>query len=173
MPHRSLILTTLELLLLGSCALPPPEPERPMHRDHDKQEILAHIHGIFEAYVGRDREAIRRAHTQDWTGFQGPSTAIERGIDAYMMNAERSLDALRGTGFDILDTEVQLLGDAALVYYVARYDYEDGEGQAGSIPLRALDVYRRTPAGWNQSGSHITVIPEPSESGWGEGSDQR
>ena len=131
----------------------------------DREQVIDHIHSIFQAYVGRDREAIRRTHTVDWTGFQGPSTQIERGIEAYMKNADASLESLQGTGYELLDTEVQLYGDLALVYYVARYDYRDAEGKEGSIPLRSIDVYRREGDGWNQAGSHITVIP--STASWG------
>ncbi len=125
----------------------------------DREEILAHIHGIFQAFLRRDRDAIRRSHTADWTGFQGPSTQIERGIDAYMVNADKSLSSLHGTGYELLDTEVQIHGDIGIVYYVARYDYRDADGKEGSIPLRSVDIYRRDGDGWNQAGSHITVIP--------------
>ena len=132
----------------------------------DQEQVLAHIDSIFQAYVRRDRDAIRRLHTNDWIGFQGPSTTIERGIDAYMKNAETSLEHFRGTGYEILDSEVQLFGDLALVYYVARYDYRDKDEREGSIPLRAIDIYRRENGEWNQAGSHITVIP--SGGSWGE-----
>ena len=128
--------------------------------ESDGTKILAHIHGIFRAYLRADREAIRRSHTPDWTGFQGPSTGIERGIDDYMRNALNSLETLEGTGYEIADTELQLHGDIALVYYVARYHYRRREtGEAGTVPLRALDVYRRDGGEWNQCGSHITPIP--------------
>jgi ketosteroid isomerase-like protein len=127
--------------------------------EHDRAAILGHIQSIFEAYIRRDRNAIRRTHTLDWTGFQGPSTKIERGIDDYMVNADLSLATLTGTGFELLDSEVQFRGNVALVYYVARYDYRDAEGAAHSVPLRALDVYERDGEGWIQCGSHIAVIP--------------
>jgi ketosteroid isomerase-like protein len=130
-----------------------------MNTAKDREDILQHIHGIFRAYLRRDREVIRAMHTSDWTGFQGPSVRIERGIDAYMVNAERSLEHFHGTGYEILDTEVQFHGDVALVYYIARYDYRDAQGRAGSIPLRSIDVYRRESGAWNQCGSHITPIP--------------
>jgi ketosteroid isomerase-like protein len=133
----------------------------------DRTAILDHIRSIFQAYLERDRESIRSTHTRDWTGFQGPSTRIERGIDDYMANADRSLAAFRGTGYELLDTEVQLYGDLALVYYVARYDYLDGDGKAGSLGLRSLDVYRREAGEWSQCGSHIT--PLPAGGVWGEG----
>ncbi len=137
-----------------------------MNEPTDRDEIIAHIHTIFQAYLRQDREALRRTHTHDWTGFQGPSVKIERGIDDYMVNAENSLQNLRGTGYELLDTEVQLYGDLALVYYVARYDYLDRDGRAGSLPLRSIDVYRRENGRWNQCGSHITTIPAAAN--WGE-----
>jgi ketosteroid isomerase-like protein len=130
----------------------------------DREDILNHIHSIFQAYLRQDREVIRRTHTRDWTGFQGPSTKIERGLDDYMVNAEKSLSALRGTGYELLDTEVQIYGDLAVVYYVARYDFRDGEGKAGAVPLRSVDIYRREAGEWNQCGSHIT--PVPANSAW-------
>lgn len=132
----------------------------------DREQILQHIHGIFQAYLRQDREAIRRTHTEDWTGFQGPSVKIERGIEDYMVNAEKSLQNLRGTGYELLDTEVQVYGDVAVVYYVARFDYRDSSGKAGSLPLRSVDIYRREQGRWNQCGSHITPIPGGGL--WGE-----
>ncbi|HEU4521349.1 MAG TPA: nuclear transport factor 2 family protein [Thermoanaerobaculia bacterium] len=130
----------------------------PVYRD--RAAILEHIHGIFRAYLARDRAAIERMHTKDWVGFQGPSQQIERGIADYMRNADRSLQSLQGTGYELLDVEVQLYGDMALVYYVARYDYRSiADGKEGSLRLRSIDVYRREGDGWNQCGSHIAVIP--------------
>lgn len=135
---------------------------------NDREEILAHIRSIFEAYIRQDRDAIRRTHSSDWTGFQNPSVRIERGIDAYMRNAELSLQTLRGKSFEILDAEVQVRGDTAIVYYVARYDFVHSDGQPGSVPLRSVDIYRREADGWIQCGSHIGVIP--AEASWERGS---
>ena len=83
-----------------------------------------------------------------------------------MKNAEKSLESFHGTEFELLDTEVEVQGDLAIVYYVARYDYRDREGNDGSIPLRSVDIYRREGSGWNQCGSHITVIPAAGS--WGQ-----
>jgi len=131
--------------------------------ESDADLILAHIHAIFQAYIRRDRETIRNTHTVDWTGFQGPSTKIERGIEAYMVNAEKSLSHLTGTGYEILDSEVQIYGDIGIVYYVARYDYRDADGHDGSVPLRSVDIYRRLGGEWIQIGSHIGTIPASGE----------
>jgi ketosteroid isomerase-like protein len=132
----------------------------------DRRQILEHINGIFQAYLRQDRDTLRSMHTPDWIGFQGPSVKIERGIDAYMVNAEKSLQNFRGVGYELLDTEVQIHGDVAFVYYVARYDYRERDGGEGSIHLRSVDIYRRENAGWNQAGSHIAVVPRGGH--WGE-----
>jgi len=135
--------------------------------DGDRAEIIRHIRSIFEAYLRKDRAAIRRTHARDWVGFLGPSTKIERGIDDYMAGADRSLESFDGLGYELLDTEVQLYGDLGLVYYTARYDFQDHDGHKESLPLRSLDVYRREGGGWIQAGSHITPIPSGGR--WGEG----
>jgi len=133
----------------------------------EQEQIIDHIRSLFEAYLRQDRDAIRKGHTEDWVGFQGPSTKIERGLDDYMKNAELSLENFKATGYELLDTEVQLYGDVAVVYYVARYEYRDRYGAENSFRVRAVDIYRRTKEGWNQAGSHIT--PMPSGGAWGEG----
>jgi ketosteroid isomerase-like protein len=165
--EQYLVASLVGVALIGAAAVVGEVAPLPADADADRAAILAHIRGIFQAYVDRDRAAIERTHTADWTGFQGPSTRIERGIADYMANADRSLAAFRGTGYELLDTEVQLHGDLALVYYVARYEYLDGEGRAGALGLRSLDVYRRESGEWIQCGSHIT--PLPSGGAWGEG----
>lgn len=137
-----------------------------MGTQDDRQAILNHIHTIFQAYLRKDRETIRRTHTPDWVGFQGPSIKIERGIDDYMVNAEKSMQHLDGTGYELIDTEVQIHGNLALVYYVARYDYRDAQSNEGSIRLRSIDVYRRENGVWNQCGSHIAPIPATQD--WGQ-----
>lgn len=133
----------------------------------DRDRIIRHIRGIFEAYLEQDRETIRRTHAPDWVGFLGPSTRIERGIEDYMQAAERSLQNFRGTGYELTDTEVQVVGEIGIVYYTARYDYEDRDGNHHSLPLRSVDIYRKQEGDWIQTGSHITPIP--SGGTWGEG----
>jgi len=125
----------------------------------EKQLLIEHVHQIFNAFIDRDRDRIRDLHTQDWVGFLGPSTRIERGIDDYMANADKSLDSFRGTGYEIHDTEVQIHRDIALVFYIATYYYAADGGTTGTVPLRSVDVFRRDNGQWNQAASHISVIP--------------
>jgi ketosteroid isomerase-like protein len=135
-------------------------PTAPAADAGDAAIILDHVRGIFGAYLARDREAIRRAHTDDWTGFLVGSAAIERGIAAYMRGADHSLATFRGTAFEITDHALEVRGELALLYYTARYDYKDADDRPATLRLRSLDVYRREPGGgWNQAGSHIAIVP--------------
>ncbi|MCP4293318.1 MAG: nuclear transport factor 2 family protein [bacterium] len=133
---------------------------------NEKQELLNHIHQIFQAFLDRDRDRIRELHTDDWVGFLGPSKKIERGIDDYMLNADLSLENFRGTGYEIHDSEIQIEGDLGLVFYVASYFMETEDGKTGIVPLRSIDIFRRRDGKWNQAGSHISVIPNAGK--WGE-----
>lgn len=125
----------------------------------DREQILDHIHGLFKAYIRKDRNAIRRGHTDDWCGFQVRSNTIVRGIDEYMGVAEKILATLNGKRYELLDTDVHLYGDMAVVYYRANYWFADPNGQEQLMPLRSVDIYRREKGGWNQCGSNICVVP--------------
>jgi len=128
----------------------------------DRKAILAHIDGIFQAYFRGDRAAIRRGHTQDWVGFPIRATAIVRGIDAYMNAADATLGQIRGLRYELLDNEIQICGDTAIVFYVAREWIRDAAGAEKTILLRSVDIYRREPDGWNQCGSNIISMPDES-----------
>jgi len=136
-------------------------------QDTDRKAVIDHIKTIFEAYIRKDRDTIRRTHSEDWTGFQGPSTKIERGIEDYMVNADRSLETIDGTGYEILDTEVQFFGEVAIVYYVATYSFRAKDGKEGSLRLKSVDIYRKNNGDWIQCGSNITPIRTGGN--WGEG----
>ena len=125
----------------------------------DRQAILSHIDGLFRAYFRGDLEAIRRGHTEDWTGFQIGSRTIVRGIDAYMKNAEAVLARFRGLRYVLEDVQIDLQGDRAVVFYVAREWVLDEKGEEKEIRLRSVDLYRREAGGWNQYGSHIALMP--------------
>lgn len=120
----------------------------------DKVRIRDHIDGLFRAFLRKDREAIRRGHTTDWLGFQVKSQTLVRGIDDYMKAADTALATFEGTGYEILDIDIQLHGGVAVVFYLAEYRLK-----VGSIRLRSVDLYRREGSGWNQCGSNICVVP--------------
>ncbi len=127
----------------------------------DEQQILGHIHGIFRAYLDEDREAIRRTHTQDWVGFQVSSREMVRGIDSYMRNANATLDATTPLGYELLDTDISVYGDIAIVHYLASYTYLDHVDEEHTVRLRSADIYRKDDGHWNQCGSNICRVPLP------------
>lgn len=125
----------------------------------DVEQILAHIHGLFRAFLAKDRAAIRRGHTPDWRGFQVRSTGLVRGLDAYMRAADEALRHFRGTRYELTEHDISVHGDLAIVFYLARYWYTGADGFEHELPLRSVDIYRREPGGWNQCGSNICVLP--------------
>jgi ketosteroid isomerase-like protein len=128
----------------------------------DREAIRAHIDGLFRAYIRKDREAIRRGHTPDWRGFQVGSAGIVRGIDDYMRVADEILGRATFTRYEIVDVDIQLFGDAAVVYYVARDWLRGPDGTEQPAMLRSVDLYRREADGWNQCGSNICALPAAS-----------
>lgn len=131
----------------------------------DEKEIVAHIHGLFQAYIKKDRETIRHGHTANWRGFQTRSTKIVRGIDEYMQAADRVLETMEGVRYELSEVEVQLYGDVAVVYYVASYWVRGKDGNEQLVPLRSVDIYRRESGGWNQCGSNISFVPVAGKAG--------
>ena len=125
----------------------------------DREQIIDHIHGLFQAFLRGDREAIRRGHTEDWHGFQLSSDRIVRGIDEYMPAADKVLATVKAKRYELVETQVDVYGEVAVVFYVAREWLDDGAGGEKTIMLRAVDIYRREGDGWNQVGSNICLIP--------------
>jgi ketosteroid isomerase-like protein len=128
--------------------------------NEDRDAIVAHVRSIFDAYLRHDRAAIRATHAADWRGFQVGTRRIVRGLDDYMSAAADVLKSLKARRYELLDVEVDVQGDLALCWYVARDWLDDDAGGERPILLRALDVYRREPTGWNPCGSHVSALPE-------------
>ena len=130
----------------------------------DRQEIINHIDGIFKAYIRQDKEAVRAMHTKDWIGFKANSRAIVKGIDGYMQNVLTG--AIQMLDYEMEEIEVELYGDIAHVYYVAHWRSRVAEtGEVVTIRARSIDIYRREAEGWNQSGSHLSILPRPRSLG--------
>ena len=134
---------------------------RPGDREQDRTEIFAHIDRVFRAFQARDLDEIRRTHTADWRGFQIPSRSIVHGIETYMETAKQVAGSVsKLERWEFLEREVDFHGDLALVWYVAREVVVDPDGRRRTVLLRAIDLYRRDPSGWNQCGSHIAAFPD-------------
>jgi ketosteroid isomerase-like protein len=122
-------------------------------------QIRHHVEALFDAFLAKDTETLRRGRTVDWKGFQIPSTELIRGVDSYMVDLEAALQNLEVTRYEFLDFEVDVRGRTALVYYVARDWLNTPDGEK-TILVRALDVYESGSDGWIQIGSNICLVPD-------------
>lgn len=117
------------------------------------------MRGLFDAFLRKDTDAIRNGHRNDWMGFQIPSKSIIRGIDEYMAAAHELLASLRAVRYEFLEFDIQVHGELALVYYIARDWLETDTGES-TVLIRALDVYICDAGSWNQAGSNICVLQD-------------
>ena len=121
----------------------------------DREKIVHHIDELFKAFIRKDLGAIRRGHTSDWKGFQVGSRHLVRGIDEYMEAAQQVLKNFDDRRYEMLDLDVQVHGDVAVVFYLAKVWIAVPSGGEQAILLRSVDIYRKEPQGWNQCGSNI------------------
>jgi ketosteroid isomerase-like protein len=135
----------------------------PQTHDDDRQQIIDHIHRIFQAFVEQDTMAIRNLHTDDWVGFQNRSREIVKGIDGYMINARRYLANSQMLEYKLEDVDVQIYGDIGIVYYIGQWKSRSKQtGLVLKFRVRSVDIYRKTGSAWNQAGSHLSVLPSRS-----------
>ena len=123
--------------------------------------IREHVTALFDAFLAKDVVTLRNGRTDDWKGFQIRSTRIIRGLDDYTNELEGVLAGLVVERYDFLEFEVDLHGEVALVFYVARDWLEPQEGAPPSVLIRALDVYSRAHGQWAQIASNICAVPDP------------
>ena len=131
----------------------------PTNTNEVTAEIRRHVEALFDAFLAKDRAALRAGRIKDWKGFQIPSTSLIRGVDRYMVDLETALENLEVTRYEFLDVEVEVHTDVALVYYVARDWLNTPDGER-TILVRALDVYGLKSDGWIQIGSNICLVPD-------------
>lgn len=130
------------------------------------EEIRRHVISLFDAYLAGDLYTLKHGRIPEWKGFQIKSTRLIRGVDEYMSELERVMGGLKVEKYEFLDFEVDVEGDVALVYYLARdYLEADDTGSGGPVPptvlIRSIDVYRRIDGNWIQAGSNICAIADP------------
>jgi ketosteroid isomerase-like protein len=135
----------------------------PQKHDDDRQQIIDHIHRIFQAFVDQDSMSIRNLHTEDWTGFQNRSREIVKGVDGYMQNVRKSLAESQMLEYELEDIEVRIYGETAIVFYVGNWKSRiKRTGLVLKFRVRSVDIFRKTGSSWNQTGSHLSILPSPS-----------
>lgn len=130
------------------------------------EEIRRHVISLFDAYLAGDLNTLRRGRIPEWKGFQIRSTRLIRGVDEYVSELEAVVGGLEVEKYELLDFEVDVEGDIALVYYLARDFLETDETGTGrpvppTVLIRSIDAYRRVDGSWIQAGSNICAIADP------------
>lgn len=130
-------------------------------REHDRELIRAHVDAIFNAYIHKDRETIRKTHSEDWRGFLTGSRTIIKGIDQYMAAADGSIrNADSGmTAYKMREFDIVFRGDIAIINYVADVDGHTGADKWQTI-LRVLDIYEKRSGEWIQIASNTCQHPD-------------
>ncbi|MGI9647478.1 MAG: YybH family protein [Acidimicrobiia bacterium] len=128
-------------------------------RAEAEAQIRRHVETLFDAFLAKDTDTLRNGRTHDWKGFQIPSTGLIRGVDSYMVDLDTALQNLEVTRYEFLEFEVDIHGEVALVFYVARDWLSTPDGEK-TILVRALDVYAMQDDGWIQIGSNICLVPD-------------
>ena len=129
-------------------------------RAKDRQEILAHIDSIFKAFAVRDRDTLRKTHLPDFRGFTVRSRSVIHSRDQYLQEIERLLDLQLYSSYQIIEEDFHFIGDVAIVSYIARTSGQDPHGKPFETKIRVLEIYQRTPEGWNLAASSVSVHPD-------------
>jgi ketosteroid isomerase-like protein len=134
-----------------------------MSQRSDENAIRAHVVSLFDAYLAGDLETLRSGRTESWKGFQIGSTRLVRGLDQYMAELQKVVGALKVDRYEFVDFEIDIEGDLAIVYYLARdfLSASDDQGAPKTVLIRSIDIYRRIGGSWIQTGSNICAIPDP------------
>ena len=124
----------------------------------DRQEVINQLHRIFQAFVEQDKETLRATHADNWMGFKASSLTTVKGIEGYMQDITFGNPMLE---YEIEEVQVQLLGDIAVVYYVARWKNQIKQiNKVVTMHARSVDIYgKHAQKGWIQVGSNLNILP--------------
>lgn len=149
----------LSYCVLTSLALGCTPSDEAIDPGEAEAEVLATLDRIFRAFVEQDRATLEATHAEEWAGFKAEGQSIEVGLDEYMDGVSFTYPMLR---YSIDESYVQVMGDVAVVSYIARYwsDLEEFEGVLESR-IRATDVCQRQSSGWVQTTSNLNYLPRP------------
>lgn len=72
-------------------------------RNTDEKAIRNHIDKIIRAYIAKDRDTVKRTHSDNWRGFLSGSRTIIRGIDGYLSTVDAQGILNKGNTWRLLD----------------------------------------------------------------------
>jgi len=136
-------------------------------RNNDEKAIRDHIDKIIRAYIAKDRDTVKRTHSDNWRGFLSGSRTIIRGIDGYMSTVDAQGILNKGNtwrlvDYKFVDYDIVFYGDTGVVSYIAEFFWQNGENK-GSYFLRSIDIYAKERGEWNQVASNIGPLPDDQD----------
>lgn len=139
-------------------------------RTADDKAIRTHIDKIIRAYTAKDRDTVKRTHSNNWRGFLSGSRTIIRGIDGYLSTVDgqgilNKENTWRLVDYKFVDYDIVFYGDTGVVSYIAEFFWRDGDSK-GSYFLRSIDIYAKEKGAWNQVASNIGPLPEEDRHQW-------
>ena len=153
----------LLLLALGAGMFSVVAVEGQDDRPADRKAIRAHIDSIFEAFIKKDKAALRATHHQNWLGYLEGSETMIRGIDGYMNSIYVDSSSPYGMkSYKMREFDMIFKGDAAFVCFVADVVANTPVGMMKRT-LRIADFYTKHGAQWIQSGSYTDLHPQSVE----------
>jgi len=146
-------------LVIGAGLFPGARPVSSQSDDRaaDRAAIRAHIDSIFQAFIKKDKAALRATHADNWLGYLEGSTTMIRGIEGYM--AWNYVDPSSPYGmksYKMREFDMIFKGDAAFVCFVSDIEAHTPSGPFHRA-LRICDFYTKDNGKWIQSGSDTTL----------------
>ena len=141
---------------LGAAAQTNPSADRPA----DREAIRAHIDSIFQAFIRKDRDALRATHHRNWLGYLEGSREMIKGVDGYMdYNYVDPSSPYGMKSYKMREFDMIFKGDAAFVCFTADVDAHTPNGPSSRV-LRISDFYTKENGKWIQTGSDTALHPE-------------
>ena len=126
-------------------------------RAADRAAIRAHIDSIFQAFIKKDKAALRATHADNWLGYLEGSTTMIKGIEGYMdwnyvdPSSPYGMKSYKMREFDMIFKD-----DAAFVCFVSDIEAHTPGGPFQRA-LRICDFYTKDNGKWIQSGSDTAL----------------
>ncbi|MFN2510778.1 MAG: DUF4440 domain-containing protein [Pyrinomonadaceae bacterium] len=129
----------------------------------DREAIRAHIDSIFQAFINKDKAALRATHAHNWLGYLEGSGTMIKGIEGYMdYNYVDPKNPYGMKSHKMREFDMIFKGDAAFVCFVADVESHTPNGPFHRA-LRISDFYTKQDGKWIQSGSDTALHPDSVE----------
>ena len=129
----------------------------------DREAIRAHIDSIFQAFINKDKAALRATHAHNWLGYLEGSGTMLKGIEGYMdYNYVDPKSPYGMKSYKMREFDMIFKGDAAFVCFVADVESHTPNGPFHRA-LRISDFYTKQDGKWIQSGSDTALHPDSVE----------